>query len=87
MTNDDLQQIDDLGQRWAAAEQRGDTDTLETLVTGGRCKLQWKPDWGMRWSVLGVDYEMSGKDLIPSVDLGNKICRVLGSKPPEGFNY
>jgi ketosteroid isomerase-like protein len=34
MTNDDLQQIDDLGQRWAAAEQRGDTDTLETLVTG-----------------------------------------------------
>lgn len=64
-----------------------DGSLVETLVTGGRCKLQWKPDWGMRWSVLGVDYEMSGKDLIPSVDLGNKICRVLGSRPPEGFNY
>ncbi|HEX3064613.1 MAG TPA: lysine--tRNA ligase, partial [Dongiaceae bacterium] len=49
--------------------------------------LQWKPDWAMRWHALGVDYEMSGKDLIPSVDLGNKICRILGSRPPEGFNY
>ena len=38
-------------------------DTVETLVTGGRCKLQWKPDWGMRWAALGVDYEMHGKDL------------------------
>jgi lysyl-tRNA synthetase, class I len=64
-----------------------DGSLVETLVTGGRCKLQWKPDWGMRWHVLGVDYEMSGKDLIPSVDLGGKICRVLGSPPPEGFNY
>ena len=64
-----------------------DGSLVETPVTGGRCKLQWKPDWGMRWHVLGVDYEMSGKDLIPSVDLGGKICRVLGSPPPEGFNY
>jgi lysyl-tRNA synthetase class 1 len=64
-----------------------DGTTIEQLVTGGRCKLQWKPDWGMRWHALGVDYEMSGKDLIPSVQLGNKICRILGSRPPEGFNY
>ena len=41
----------------------------------------------MRWYALGVDYEMSGKDLIPSVELAGKICRVLGSPPPEGFNY
>jgi len=59
----------------------------ELPVTGGKCKLQWKPDWAMRWHALGVDYEMSGKDLIPSVELGNKICRILGSRPPEGFNY
>ncbi len=26
------------------------------------CKLQWKPDMGMRWAALGVDYEMYGKD-------------------------
>src|SRR5918992_6223424 len=56
-------------------------------VTGGRFKLQWKPDWAMRWFALGVDYEMSGKDLIPSVQLGAKICRILGAEPPEGFNY
>jgi lysyl-tRNA synthetase class 1 len=64
-----------------------DGSTVEVPVTGGRCKLQWKPDWAMRWYALAVDYEMSGKDLIPSVDLGNKICRVLGARPPEGFNY
>ncbi len=62
-------------------------ETFETPVTGGHCKLQWKPDWAMRWHALGVDYEMSGKDLIDSVQLGGKICRALGSPPPEGFNY
>jgi lysyl-tRNA synthetase class 1 len=50
-------------------------------------KLQWKPDWGMRWAALGVDYEMSGKDLIDSVKLSSQICRILGGAPPEGFNY
>jgi lysyl-tRNA synthetase, class I len=67
-----------------------DPDTgerLTTLVTGGRCKLQWKPDWAMRWVALGVDYEMAGKDLIDSVKLSGKICRALGGAPPEGFNY
>ena len=60
---------------------------VEVPVTGGHCKLQWKPDWGMRWHALGVDYEMSGKDLIDSVKLANQITRALGSRPPEGFNY
>src|SRR3954453_6018621 len=56
-------------------------------VTGGRCKLQWKPDWAMRWFALGIDYEMAGKDLIDSVKLSGKICAALGGTPPEGFNY
>ena len=56
-------------------------------VTGGRCKLQWKPDWAMRWLALGVDYEMAGKDLIDSVKLSSEICKALGGMPPEGFNY
>ncbi|HEY0327539.1 MAG TPA: lysine--tRNA ligase [Rhodopseudomonas sp.] len=56
-------------------------------VTGGHCKLQWKPDWAMRWTALGIDYEMAGKDLIDSVKLSGKICQALGGKPPEGFNY
>src|SRR5580704_11059376 len=60
---------------------------FETPVTGGACKLQWKADWAMRWHALGVDYEMSGKDLIDSVRLSGKICRILGSPPPEGFTY
>ena len=45
-----------------------------TPVTGGACKLQWKADWAMRWYALGVDYEMSGKDLIDSVRLSGRIC-------------
>ena len=60
---------------------------VEVPVTGGHCKLQWKADWAMRWYALGVDYEMSGKDLIDSVHLSGKICRILGGRPPEGFNY
>ncbi len=62
-------------------------EPVTTLVTGGRCKLQWKPDWAMRWVALGVDYEMAGKDLIDSVKLSSEICRALGGQPPEGFNY
>lgn len=60
---------------------------IETPVTGGNVKCQWKADWAMRWTALSVDYEMAGKDLIDSVNLSSKICRVLGGTPPEGFNY
>jgi lysyl-tRNA synthetase class 1 len=62
-------------------------ERVTTLVTSGRCKLQWKPDWAMRWLALGVDYEMAGKDLIDSVKLSGEINRALGGTPPEGFNY
>ena len=62
-------------------------ERVETPVTGGRVKCQWKADWAMRWAALGVDYEMAGKDLIESVRLSSKICRALNKKPPEGFNY
>jgi lysyl-tRNA synthetase class 1 len=64
-----------------------DGTKVEQRVTGGLAKLQWKPDWAMRWTALGVDYEMSGKDLIDSVKASNQICKVLGGSPPEGFNY
>nr|WP_307725807.1 lysine--tRNA ligase [Iodidimonas gelatinilytica] len=56
-------------------------------VTGGHVKCQWKVDWAMRWDALDVDYEMAGKDLIDSVKLSSAIRRILGSRPPEGFNY
>ncbi|WP_421725312.1 lysine--tRNA ligase [Bauldia sp.] len=60
---------------------------VEQPVTGGQVKCQWKADWALRWAALGIDYEMSGKDLIDSVRLSARICRVLGGEPPEGFNY
>jgi len=62
-------------------------ERFETPITGGHCKLQWKADWAMRWHALDVDYEMSGKDLIDSVTLSSKVCRILGSTPPVSFTY
>jgi lysyl-tRNA synthetase class 1 len=67
--------------------QDEDGGKVETLVTGGHCKLQWKADWAMRWFALDVDYEMSGKDLIDSVRLSSRICKILGGRPPEGLTY
>ena len=64
-----------------------DGKRCEVPVTGGHCKLGWKTDWAMRWTALGVDYEMSGKDLIDSVRHSGQICRILGGVPPEGFHY
>jgi lysyl-tRNA synthetase class 1 len=62
-------------------------ETITQSILGGQAKLQWKVDWAMRWVALGVDYEMSGKDLIDSVTQSSKITRALGARPPEGFNY
>jgi lysyl-tRNA synthetase class 1 len=67
--------------------QDEDGKLIETPVTGGHCKMQWKADWAMRWYALGVDYEMSGKDLIPSVELSSRICKILGGSPPMNLTY
>jgi len=60
---------------------------IETEVINGKCKLQWKVDWAMRWYAYDVDYEMYGKDLIESAIISSKICKVLGKKSPNGFAY
>ncbi len=80
-----------------AVELRPDSGTIvfkdeveglfEHPVTDGHCKLQWKADWPMRWVALDVDYEMSGKDLISSVELGTKIARAIGGRPPINLTY
>ena len=62
-------------------------ETITQCVFGGQAKLQWKVDWGMRWVALGVDYEMSGKDLTDSVTQSSKIARALGGRPPEVLIY
>jgi len=64
-----------------------DGELIEQSILGGQAKLQWKPDWGMRWAALGVDYEMYGKDLIDSGVLGGKIAQILGGRKPEGMVY
>ncbi|MEL6101909.1 MAG: lysine--tRNA ligase [Pseudomonadota bacterium] len=64
-----------------------DGERVEVSVIGGHVKMQWKPDWAMRWAALGVDYEMSGKDLIDSVTQASKICRALGKAPPDTLTY
>ena len=60
---------------------------LETSILNGKCKLQWKVDWAMRWYALDVDFEMYGKDLIESAILSTKIIKLLGKNNPCGFAY
>ena len=66
-------------------EEDGSHETVP--VTGGHCKLQWKPDMGMRWAALGVDYEMYGKDHLTSAKLYDAICRIAGGTPPEQYMF
>jgi lysyl-tRNA synthetase class 1 len=66
-----------------------DEDGTETTlaVTGGAVKLQWKPDFGMRWAALGVDFEMFGKDHQTNAVIYDRICEILGGRAPEHFVY
>lgn len=59
---------------------------MESLFNGNM-KCQWKVDWPMRWIALGVDYEMHGKDLIGSAQVGRRICKLLGKKAPLNYMY
>ncbi len=67
------------------ADEDGRDVTLP--VTGGKVKLQWKPDFGARWAALGVDFEMFGKDHGPNMPVYDRICSVLGGRPPEHYVY
>jgi lysyl-tRNA synthetase class 1 len=64
-----------------------DGTLTEIPVTGGYVKLQWRPDWAARWTALGVDFEMSGKDLVDSFRVSGRLTRVLGGSPPETPHY
>lgn len=66
-------------------DEDGEETTLP--VTGGRVKLQWKPDFGARWAALGVDFEMFGKDHGPNMGVYDRICVALGGRAPEHFVY
>ena len=64
-----------------------DGKEVTVSVTGGNVKMQWKPDFGMRWAALGVDFEMYGKDHQANSPVYDRICRILGARPPEHFVY
>ena len=66
-----------------------DEDGTETTlpVTGGKVKLQWKPDFGMRWAALGIDFEMFGKDHQTNAVVYDAICNLLGGVAPEHYVY
>jgi lysyl-tRNA synthetase class 1 len=49
--------------------------------------MGWKIDWALRWFSYKVNYEMYGKDLIPSAELSSKIIRIMGGKPPVDYFY
>ena len=67
------------------ADEDGRDVTLP--VTGGHVKLQWKPDFGMRWAALGVDFEMMGKDHLPNAPVYSRICKILGAEPPTQYVF
>src|SRR5690606_16875144 len=66
-------------------DEDGEETTL--AVTGGRGKLQWKPDFGARWAALNVDFEMFGKDHGPNMGVHDRICTELGEPPPAHVDY
>lgn len=53
----------------------------------GNCKLQWKADWPLRWYAFDVDYEMHGKDLLGSAQVGDRIMKLMDRKPPLHMMY
>lgn len=74
-------------ERESVSYRNEEGELIEVPVTGGHCKLQWKPDFGMRWAALDVDYEMYGKDHQPNAELYSKICKIMGGIPPVQFFY
>lgn len=60
---------------------------VTTKVTDGACKLQWKPDFGVRWAALDVDFETYGKDHLINGPIYSKICSIVGGNPPQQMFY
>ena len=80
-----MKKVDAAGGEITFEDEDGTDVTLP--VTGGHVKMQWKPDFGMRWAALGVDFEMFGKDHQANAPIYSKICKILGRRPPEQYVY
>ena len=66
-------------------DESGEIVTVK--VTDGNCKLQWKPDFGMRWAAFDVDFEMYGKDHLVNGPIYTRICKAIGGKAPHQMHY
>src|ERR1700704_3812097 len=66
-----------------------DGTLVETPVTGGNVKLQWKADWAGRWFALDVNYELfldeEGKKIPKSEGNGLSVEEWLRYAPPESL--
>lgn len=80
-----MKEVDAVAGTVTFADENGRDTTVP--VTGGAVKLQWKPDFGMRWAALDVDFEMFGKDHQTNAVVYDRICAILGGTPPEHFVY
>ena len=80
-----MKQVDAKAGTITFADEDGRDVTLP--VTGGHVKLQWKPDFGMRWAALGVDFEMFGKDHQTNAPIYDRICEILGGVAPQHYVY
>ncbi len=60
-----------------------DGEEMTLPVTGGRVKLQWKPDFRRALGALGVDFEMFGKDHGPNMGVYDRICVALAGGRPS----
>jgi lysyl-tRNA synthetase class 1 len=80
-----MKQVDAKAGTITFADEDGRDVTLP--VTGGHVKLQWKPDFGMRWAALGVDFEMFGKDHQTNAPIYDRICEILGGVAPHHYVY
>jgi len=54
----------------------------------GHGKMTWRVDWPLRWYALKIDYELYGKDLIDSFDVGKAIMKkIFKTRSPENMFY
>ena len=60
---------------------------MEVSILDGGCKLQWKPDFAMRWVAFDVNYEIYGKDIQANSRIYNSISKILGKTPPQQMFY
>ncbi|MFN5382779.1 MAG: lysine--tRNA ligase [Alphaproteobacteria bacterium] len=74
-------------QNYTITYQNKSGKTITSEVTNGKTKLQWKPDFGMRWAAFDVDFEIYGKDHLVNGPIYTKICRAIGGKGPYQTFY